>query len=676
MLTKSIFLALTTALALLVAGPTSVASLPVGGGDETLIAPEALNVPTITTRNPIFYHKIPSTIRSPYRYTYGNSLDRYDDEESSDDTSDMESDLPPPSPSRRPREDAYDEGLHEGPTLTDDPYVPQDHPPGSTPTSFPGAAGSRDSRAQRSFAVPEQISTPPALEDVEYELPVDEEQEISVEATWPSKFDSEEMWSIRFSRPRPSQKSSCDAEERSGPTIGIDLRENEFSVGFVDADGKAVLIPNEEGKLYTRADVRIIDGGLRAIVGTSAWGSGMDTSPDFFIRGTREPRNQVDLSKLRDAHTYKNFPEAVRFQLNGQAPTHVNFDDPATMNTPLEQEDLERLGLLNVEGDILAVVIQRAVDMAEAYLEQKVEGAVVTFPKKVLKYGAIGDSFLRDTVFDSSREKAIKQAGSKVQKLKSHDSYSEILALMMGHISFFESRLQRKPRGSEVYWDSNYLSQMVLLYNLRDSSEDLVVMRYTKGTFGRRSLHLDFVAGYLPNDGKIQAQFSQYMTAHVLDRFNRGIGAGGKDRSHKDTIDPEFLLIHDTQAGEWDYFSKSSKAKHHWESRLPITKDSYVKLTLKDYQECKKQFLKKRLSATVEQVLADAGIEDWGMIDHLIVADVSSFQAQSTAVLEDIVFGENSERKAVTVLDPQRAVAEGIIMIAGPTEAQNRCDTA
>ncbi|KAF9924685.1 hypothetical protein BGZ67_009145 [Mortierella alpina] len=237
------------------------------------------------------------------------------------------------------------------------------------------------------------MSTLPALEDVDYESPVFEEHQIDLDPYWPNTDDPVGIWSIRFSRPPPPQKSSCDAEERTGPTIGVDLRENEFSVGFVDADGKAVLIPNEEGKLYTPADVRIIDGGLRAIVGTSAWSTGLDTTPDLFVRGTREPRNQVDLSKLRDAHAYKNYPEAVRFRLNGRAPTKVNVDDPVTMNKPLEHEELERLGLRKVEGDILAVVIQRAVDMAEAYLEQRVEGALVTFPKKVLKHGAIGGKY-------------------------------------------------------------------------------------------------------------------------------------------------------------------------------------------------------------------------------------------------------------------------------------------
>lgn len=459
-----------------------------------------------------------------------------------------------------------------------------------------------------------------------------------------------------------------------------DLRENEFSVGFVNAEGKAELIPNEEGKLYTPADVRFIDGGRRAIVGSSAWSTSANTTRDFFVRGTREPRNQVDLSKLRDANAYKLYPEAVRFGLSGIAPTNVNVDNLDTFGDPLEHEVLERSGLLQVEGDILAVLMQRAVDIAEAYLEEKIEGVYVTYPKKVLKYGAIGDSFLRDTIFDTSREKEIMQAGSRVRQLKRYDDFPEILALMTGHVSFFESRLQRKPDESEGYWNSKYLSQIVLLYSLRDSSEDLVVMRYTKGAYGRHSFHLDFVSGYLPNDGNIHVQFSRYMVKYVLDCFNRGIGVRGTDRSHKDAVDSDYLSHYDTLIGSMDEYSTMSFARDDWESWFRITKDSYVIVTIKDYRECKMRFLKERLTATVEQVLGDAGIEDWSMIDHLLVADASQFQVQSTVVLEDIVFGGKGD-KTVTEVDPQKAIAEGIAMLAGRTKAADaktkiRCDIA
>ncbi|KAK5805728.1 hypothetical protein F5H01DRAFT_354354 [Linnemannia elongata] len=682
MLARIAIVALTTALALLVAGPTPVMSLPVGGGDEPPVISEALRLPTITTRNPTFNYNAPSAttkipyahatgtpssseniqelyefiynlphrnhppskIRSPYRYTYGNSLDKNDDEEDPDDT------------------------------------VPVECLPRLTPTSYPSTAGRRDDNAQRPFVVTEQDSTLPELielEDVDDESTWIGEEEVSSINQLSGAGDTAEVWLNRFSSPPRPQKPSC--EERDCRFIGIDLRENEFSVGFVNAEGKAELIPNEEGELYTPADVRFIDGGRRAIVGSSAWSTSGNTTRDFFVRGTREPRNQVDLSRLRDAHVYKLYPEAVRFGLNGMAPNKVNADNFDTFGEPLEHEVLERSGLLQVEGDILAVLMQRAVDMAEAYLEEKIEGVYVTYPKKVLKYGPIGDLFLRDTIFDSSREKEIMQAGARVRQLERYDAFPEILALMSGHISFFESRLQRKPDVSEGYWNSKYLSQIVLLYNLRDSSEDLVVMRYTKGAHGRHSFHLDFVSGYLPNDGNIQAQFSRYMIKYVLDRFNRGIGVKGTDKSHKDAVDSEYLPYYDMLIGSMDDYSTMSFAKDDWESWFRITHDSYVAVTIKDYKECKMRFLRERLTETVEQVLADAGIEDRSLIDHLVVADASRFQAQSTVVLEDIVFGGNGG-KAVTEVDPQKAIAEGIAMFAGrtkvkDTKVQNRCDT-
>ncbi|KAG0279687.1 hypothetical protein BGZ96_001854 [Linnemannia gamsii] len=680
MLARIACIALTTALALLVAGPTPVTSLPVGDYDKPPVVAKGLRLPTVTTRNPTFYYNVPSTtttkipyahatgtpsssedtqelfdfvynpphrhhplstIRSPYRSTYGNSLDRYDDEEEESDDN-----------------------------------VPTGHLPPLAPTSYPGTAGRRGGNAQRPVFV-EQNSNHPELGDGDDESTWFGGEEDNSSLYQSEAEDNAGFWSARFARPPGPQKSSCDESARR--YIGIDLRENEFSVGFVNAEGKAELIPNEEGKLYTPADVRFIDGGRRAIVGSSARSTSGNTTRDFFVRGTREPRNQVDLSKLRDAHSYTLYPEAVRFGLSGMAPTKVNVDNFDTFGDPLEHEVLERSGLLKAEGDILAVLMQRAVDVAEAYLEEKIEGVYVTYPKKVLKYGAIGDSFLRDTIFDFNREKEIMQAGSRVGQLTMSDGFSEILALMAGHVSFFESHLQRKPEVLEGYWGSKYLSQIVLLYNLRDSSEDLVVMRYTKGAYGRQSFHFDFVAGYLPNDGNIQVQFSRYMMKYVLDRFNRGIGVRGTDRSHKDTVDSEYLSHYDTLIESMDEYSTMSFAKDDRNSWFRVAKDSYVIVTIKDYKECKMRFLKERLTATVEQVLADAGIEDWGLIDHLVVADASQFQLQSTVVLEDIVFGGNGE-KAVTEVDPQMAIAQGIAMLAGETKvvdtkAHNSCDT-
>ncbi|KAF9344503.1 hypothetical protein BGX26_004297 [Mortierella sp. AD094] len=585
MLTRATFVALTTALALLVTGPILASSFPLGGDEPPVIAETPS--PPITSRASMIPHAHATTTHplsedilefggdveefsddiqilddylsnlnhhfhrfryptgyKPPHYTYGNSLDSWGDDEESNDTVDIDGNCARLSP-----------------------------------TPYHGTTGERGGDAQHPFV------------------------------------------EIR-------QKSSCASKKKDPRYIGIDLREHGFSVGFVNAEGKSELIPNEEGQLYTPTEVRFIDGGRRAIVGRSAW-----STNDNNTQGTRGTQNQVDLSKLRDADTYKVYPKDVRFGLSSTLPTMADAE---------------------VEEDILAVLMLRAVDMAEAYLDEKIEGVMVTCPKKILKYGARGESFLRDTIFDTSREQAIMQAGSRIQQLGRYSDYSEILALIMGHVPFFDSRLQLNP--DIVEEDPVYLSQTVLMYNLRDSSEDLVVMRYTKGF--RKAYHLDFLAGYLPNDGNIRAQFSQYMTKYVLDRFNSGIGAKGKDRSHKDSIDAEFRSENDMMVESMDRYLTKSFARDDRELRFRITKDSYVAMALKDYRECKMQFLKERLSASVERVLVDAGIEDWSKIDHLIVADDYQFQAQSTVVLEDIVFG--GHKKAVTEYDQHNAIAMGI----------------
>ena len=107
-----------------------------------------------------------------------------------------------------------------------------------------------------------------------------------------------------------------------------------------------------------------------------------------------------------------------------------------------------------------------------------------------------------------------------------------------------------------------------------------------------------------------------------------------------------------------DRYSARSFAIDDRELRFQIAKDAYMTMALKDYKQCKIQFLKERLGASVERVLMDAGIEDCSKIDHLIIADESQFRAQSTVVLEDIVFG--GHKKAVLEYDQQNAIAMGI----------------
>jgi hypothetical protein len=87
-------------------------------------------------------------------------------------------------------------------------------------------------------------------------------------------------------------------------------------------------------------------------------------------------------------------------------------------------------------------------------------------------------------------------------------------------------------------------------------------------------------------------------------------------------------------------------------------------VSLSMWKEIQFEFLKERLSKAVDRVLASSGLESKDMVDHLVVADVTSFKGQSTAAME-AVFGEEGEKKIVKAVDPQRAVAEGIATIAG-----------
>ena len=397
-----------------------------------------------------------------------------------------------------------------------------------------------------------------------------------------------------------------------------------FSVGFINSNGKPELIPNEDGQFYHMAYVRFFGDSECALVGLSAANINDNTT----CHDDHEPKNRVDLSKLQNADMYKVYPEDYYIGLHDEVPEKTATE---------------------VEADILAVLMQRAVDLAEAHTGRQVSAIGITYPKKILKYGPRGQLFLKGTRFDIRREEAIRTAVARLQNSVRVDSYTEILALMASHLPFFESRLEPNPDVPEG--DPVFLSQMVLIYNLRDSSEDLVVMRYTKGYRG--AYHLDFMAGYLPNDGIIHDKFSQYLSNFILDRFNRGVGASGKDRSHKDTVKPKIPPYFDIMADEMDLGDENRGFT------FVIAEDSYVSVTLKDYMECRMQFMKERLSESVPRVLEDAALVDNSKIDHLIVVDASGFQAVSTVVLENIVFGRRSHKKAVPEADPQKAIALG-----------------
>ncbi|KAG0053279.1 hypothetical protein BGZ83_001379 [Gryganskiella cystojenkinii] len=384
------------------------------------------------------------------------------------------------------------------------------------------------------------------------------------------------------------QKPLC-APKKKDRYIGVDLRQNGFSVGFVNAEGKPELIPNENGHLYTPTLFQFMDGGRFAVVGRGTW-TMYDNNGTNTTQGTPQEilKNQVDLSKLLEADKYKRYSGDFIHFLN------AGFDK---------------------EVDLLAV----------------------------------------------SREEAIRKARERIPQLSYQDDYSEILALVMCHIPYFDSRLEQNLNIVEE--EPVYLSQLMVVYNLRDSSEDLVVMRYTKG-YGR-AYHLDFLAGYLPNDGNIQTQFSRFLTNFILDRFNRGIGAEGEDRSHKNNVDTpvdtEVPSMNDLTVGLMEGRLVKPHARERGEKellRLRIAEESYVTLTPKEYNECKAQFLKERLSASVERALEDAGVTDRSKIDHLIVADDTQFQPQSTVVLEDIVL--EGHKKAVTEYSQRDPIALGV----------------
>ncbi|KAG9063075.1 hypothetical protein KI688_004675 [Linnemannia hyalina] len=513
---------------------------------------------------------------------------------------------------------------------------------GSIPTRTPYRynGGNDGGAQQRPFGVDQQNSTQFESENSTYND--NDDDVISVE------YDYDEYASIIpptatffFPRPTPISPPPFDDFEvddgycrPSGLVkryIGVDLREDSFAVGYVNSAGKIVLIPNEKGEVYSPTSVRFIDGGRQALVGLAALHSDVDQG----LTTKQLEASAVDMVSLNSSNT---FPQNVLLNLERDVTDYGDREMWSEHKVP--------------QGDLLAVVLKRAMDMAEGHESfssrsgEKVHGVVVT---------------------------AQHPSNDEAETI---DSYTETLSLAAAHIEFFESRVQRDPLGGE----DAYLPQTVLFYNLRDTTEDMTLMRYHKGTFGLRPFHLQALDGYLRHeDGLIQDEFERYLLKNLVHRFNQ---AWEKAPGPHDFVafleDNEIQYVNKTEFRSavelMDHHSKASNSDTDADWRIYTelkfgpqgTNDPRVLMmvTLSMWKEIRFEFLKERLSKAVNRILASSGLESKDMVDHLVVADMTSFKGQSTAAM-GTVFGEEGEKKIVKAVDPQRAVAEGIATIAG-----------
>ncbi|KAF9548075.1 hypothetical protein EC957_007358 [Mortierella hygrophila] len=435
--------------------------------------------------------------------------------------------------------------------------------------------------------------------------------------------------------------------------IGVDLREDSFAVGYVNSAGKIVLIPNEKGEVYSPTSVRFIDGGRQALVGLAALHSDVDQG----LTTKQLEASAVDMTSL---NSNKTFPQNVRLNLERYLVTY--YDD---------REMWSEHGVS--QRDLLAVVLKRAMDMAEGHKSfssrsgEKVDGVVLTVQNHSNDAEDASCVYERDITDWLSRMTPVAEIV---------DSYPETLSLAAAHIKFFESKVQPDPLGGE----NTYLPQTVLFYNLRDTTEDMTLMRYHKGTFGLRPFHLQFLGGYLPHeDGLIQDEFERYLLKILVHRFNR---AWRKAPGSHDFVafleDNEIQHVNKTEfrlAVElMDRHSKASNSDTDEDWRIytelkfgPQEMNSprgSMMVTLSMYKEVRFEFMKERLSKAVNMILASSGLESKDMVDHLVVADMTLFKGQSTAAMA-AVFGKEGEKKIVKAVDSQRAVAEGIVAIAG-----------
>ncbi|KAF9137641.1 hypothetical protein BGX30_010034 [Mortierella sp. GBA39] len=470
---------------------------------------------------------------------------------------------------------------------------------------------------------------------------------------------------------RPFDEADEDYCRRSRQVkryIGVDLREDSFAVGYVNSAGKIVLIPNEKGEVYSPASVRFIDGGRQALVGLAALHSDVDQG----LTAKQLEASAVDLISLMDS--YDTFPQNVRLNLGRDRLTGygtVVYDSMPAGETEMKNGDREMWSEHRVyHEDLLAVVLKRAMDMAErhesfsSWSGEKVYGVVMT------DQDPSNDAEDSSYVFGSHIADRLWEMTPVAEMV---DSYPETLSLAAAHIEFFESRVQRDPLGGE----DAYLPQTVLFYNLRDTTEDMTLMRYHKGTFGLRPFHLQALGGYLDHvDGLIQDEFERYLLKNLVHQFNQ---TWERAPGFHDFVafleDNEIQYVNKTEFRRvvelMDHHLKASNSDTDADWRIytklkfgPQGTRGSMMVTLSMWKEIRFEFLKERLSRAVNMILASSGLEGKDMVDHLVVADVTSFKGQSTAAME-AVFGEEGKKKIVRAVDPQKAVAEGIATIAG-----------
>ncbi|KAK5801872.1 hypothetical protein F5H01DRAFT_79136 [Linnemannia elongata] len=428
--------------------------------------------------------------------------------------------------------------------------------------------------------------------------------------------------------------------------IGVDLRENSFAVGYVNSEGKTVLIPNERGELYSPLTLCFLDGGRQALVGFAA----LHLELDQGLTTEQVEASVVDLSSLKES--YETFPQNELLSLERD---RAKGGDRVTWYKPGKYHE-----------HLLAVLLKRAIDMAERHESfsssgEKVHGIAMTIQHP--SNDAEGASGMDGGYMD---DRSIEMSHAEnVMPTKMIDAYPETLSLAAAHIEFFESRVQRDPLGGE----DAYLPQTVLFYNLRDTTEDMTLMQYQKGTFGLRPFHLKALGGYLEhNEGRIQDKFESYLIKSLVHHFNQILIRTREaepllednEMQHVDKAEFYQLVFLMENLSKW--YSNTDEDKFIT-TEVKLGPHSMT-LSLSMYKEIRFEFLKERLSKAVDRVLASSGLESKDMVDHLVVADVTSFKGQSTAAME-AVFGEEGEKKIVKAVDPKRAVAEGIVTVAG-----------
>ncbi|KAF9153329.1 hypothetical protein BG015_003659 [Linnemannia schmuckeri] len=553
--------------------------------------------------------------------------------------------------------------------------------PAGTPYRYNGGNNGGAQQQQRPFGVDQQNST---QFEGENSVSYDDHDDNSVEYEYEYEYGGPHPPTATFALPPLTTTSRFYGNEQmddefcrpSGKTqryIGIDLREDSFAVGHVNSAGKVELIPNKDGSYYTPAHVRFINGGRKALVGLAALGENGEEG----LNTEKDDAPIVDLSEMKPGYMNEWYPENVLFSLGRDRASPdgaIDFSYASRRlvenQTMLESDKimLAEHGPYRQRGHILAVVLKRAIDMAERHLSfagEKVDGIVMTtqdFSNNV------EDALYKNGRHIADRSSEWNYGPTKLQT-DLFDLYPETLSLAAAHIQFFESRVQRDPLGGE----DAYLPQTVLLYNLRESTEDMKVMQYIKGTFGLRPFHLKSLGEYLPHeDGLIQEEFERYLMKSLANQINEIRGATGRLETPFELPEVPYMdkawfrratIVMDLLSE--DPTSGANAYKHD---------DVYVELSLGPttmyslsfgvWKQIRFEFLKERLSKMVDRILAVSGLEGKGMVDHLVVADTTLFKGQSTAAMEAI-FGEEGKKKVVKAVDPQRAVAEGIATIAG-----------